>query len=388
VPVTVDIIGAGIGGLTVALALLRHGHEVRVYEQAEALGEVGAGLTLTPNATRVLDHLGLGSALERIGSTPARGAVLHWRTGAEIIENTRAATIAATYGARYCQVHRADLHEMLRAGTARFAPHCIRLGARFDDVRFEHGSVRSIFADGRESTADVLVGADGLRSAVRDRLFGADTPRFSGYVAWRGLVPMAALRAVPIEPPSAMSIGPGRIFTRYLLRRGRLLNYVGIVRTTGWQAEGWSVPGDAAEMLAHFAGWHTAVTRTITATPPGHLHKWGLFHREPLSAWTRQRCTLLGDAAHPLLPFLGQGAALAIEDGCILARALSVGTSPLDALQRYQRARIERARFVTAHSRAAGDRFQQIDTDNYAPASHVSAFSLGLAAYDAVTVAI
>ena len=385
---SINVIGAGIGGLSAALALLRNGHHVRVFERTRELLEVGAGLTLTPNATRVLRYLGLGDALARIASVPHRGAVLHWQTGAELVENTRAEQLERRYGAPYCQVHRADLQQLLIQAITGIDPDCLRLDARCIAAEADAQGAAAVFADGSRARADVLIGADGLRSIVREQMFAPDEPRFTGQVAWRGLLPTAGLDPASFEPPSAMSIGPGRIFTRYLLRSGSLVNFVAIVRDSRWTIESWSARGDLAELLAHYAGWSRQVRALIAATPAELLYKWALFDRPPLECVADGRCALLGDAAHPMLPFLGQGAAMAIEDACVLARAFTACADPVEALERYQAARLERTTRVAAASRSAGERFQQAPADDYSSASHVSAISLDLPAYDATMVPV
>ncbi|HSN73361.1 MAG TPA: FAD-dependent monooxygenase [Steroidobacteraceae bacterium] len=382
----VAIVGGGIGGLTAALALLRSGHCVRVYEQARMLREAGAGLTLTPNATRVLQHLGLGPTLEQIGNVPYRGAVLHWRTGEELVENTRASQLAARYGAPYCQVHRADLQRALSDAVIAIDRSALRVDSRLIGVDQHDERVIARFENGATAAADVLIGADGLKSSVRRLLFGSGEPRFTGQVAWRGLVPAPQLACAALEPPSAMSIGPGRIFTRYLLRGGALVNYVAIVCSDAWQEESWSTLGDRHELLDLYAGWSSSVRSLIDRTPTDGLFKWALFDRPSLPTWRSSRCTLLGDAAHPMLPFLGQGAAMAIEDACILARALCDNEDVARGLATYERARIPRTSWVAEASRAAGARFQSTQTESYTASSHVSAISLDLPAYDAVSV--
>jgi salicylate hydroxylase len=384
---SVMIVGAGIGGLTAALALSRSGVPVRVFEAAPALGEVGAGLTLAANASAVLQHLGLAATLNEFAVVPARGAVMHYRTGRVLVDIPRG---PETYhhGAPYCQIHRADLHAGLIAALEQQPEVSIELGKALTDLDSHADGVIARFADGSEARGALLVGCDGIRSAVRARLFGADEPRFTGYVAWRGLVPMRLLDPASIVPDSAVWQGPGHFLTRYKIRRGELLNYVGIARAGQWTAEGWSVRSELNELLEEFAEFHAAALDVLRATPADTLFKWGIFDREPLPAWTVGRASLLGDAAHPMTPFLGQGAAMAIEDAMILGRAVALEGPTPAALQRYEQARRERTTRVFLDSRANGERLTTYDPDRFTAAVHRNEETLGLAGYDAAQVPI
>lgn len=385
----IAIIGAGIAGLTTARALQLHGFRVRVYEQAAALGEVGAGLTISPNATHVLNALGLAPVLERIGMRPERGGVKHWRSGETLVEILRGNEMLQRYGAAYFQVHRADLHEALAGTVAAADPQAIVLARRVVGLRSVAGNVTQLsFASGSDETADLVIGADGLRSRVRELLFGAEQPRFTGYIAFRGLVPMDSLPSEIVVPSSCISIGPGRTFTRYLLRGGRLLNYVGLSERDDWREEGWSISCSAAEVLGDYEGWYEDMRRIVRATPAGASFKWALFDRDPLPEWTRDAVALIGDAAHPMLPFLGQGAAMGIEDAWVLARAFADSASIPEALRRYVEARQQRTHWVMQKSRETGLSYHRADPDNYAGQSHQSAESLGLMSYNPLTVAL
>ena len=384
----IAIIGAGIAGLTAARALQLMGFRPVVFEQAEVLGEVGAGLTVTPNATHVLNALGLESALEEIGMRPDRGGVKHWRTGELLVEISRGNEMREKYGAAYYQVHRADLHQALAAQVEECDPGAIRTAHSLTDFEQGKEGVRLKFAQGHTASADVMIGADGVRSRVRTQLFGAERPRFTGYVAYRGLVPFEALPDGVIEPTSCLSTGPHRSFTRYLVRGGRWVNFVGLTERQDWREEGWSIRADVQEMLEEYADWYPDVRTIIRSTPEHGLFKWALFDREPLPEWTRGAVTLIGDAAHPMLPFLGQGAAMGIEDGMVLARAFAAASSVSEALRRYEEARLQRANWVMLESRKTALNYHSGNDENFRPGRHVSAESLGLMSYNPAEIPI
>ncbi len=385
------VVGAGIGGLTAALALLRAGQPVVVAEQATALGEVGAGLTLSPNATRVLHALGLEADLAAIASYPERGAVRHYRTGEPFSVSERADS-TARFGAPYCQVHRADLHAALARAVAAHDPDAIRLGHAFEGFLPEPDGVDVAFAraDGQRATvnARALIGADGAKSAVRTQLFRASPPHFTGYAAWRGLVPVERLPPGTIDFATCLYVGPQRMFARYVVRGGALVNFVAAVREPDWRIESWSTRGDPDEALAAYAEFHPAVRAILAAVPRDALYKWALYTREPLLRWTEGRVALLGDAAHPMLPFMGQGAAMAIEDAMVLARALADDGSAERALRRYEQARRDRAVFVQESSARRGLALLAADPDDYGRREQSDETSLGLFAYDATTVPV
>lgn len=382
------VAGAGIGGLTIALALQRAGIRVSIYEQAAALGEVGAGLTLASNASRILQHLGLGAVLDDLAVIPGRGAVKHYRTGRTLVDIPRGTTQVERFGAPYCQIHRNDLHQALAAAVQSGDRDCLHLGCTLEDFGQDSQVVTALFRDGQTARGDLLIGCDGIRSTVRARLFGTEDPRFTGYVAWRGLVPMERLSASLVVPDSAVWIGPGHFLTRYKIRRGELLNYIAIARTSGWVEEGWSVRSTVDALLAEFRDFEPTARSILMATPPDQCFKWGIFDRDPLPVWSTGRVTLLGDAAHPTTPFLGQGAAIALEDAMVLARAIVAAGSVAEALARYEKARVARANGVLVASRENGLNLTTTDPDRYDEETHRNEESLDLASYDAVNVPV
>lgn len=382
--IRVAVIGAGLGGLTLGLALARAGIAVDLYEAAPQLREVGAGITLSPNARRVLDHLGLRAAIDAVHHVPGRQWTQHWQSGAVLRDQPRDADFAARHGAAYAHVHRADLHGLLVTAFSKAAPGHLHLGRTLVDITADG---RARFADGGTIAADVVVGADGIRSAVRSLCFADPVPHFTGQVAWRGIVPVGRLPAAVRMLPPGIHVGPGRLFMRYPVRAATLLNYAAFVETNGWEAEGWSIASTNAELAAHFEGWDPAVGAIIAATPPGELYKWALHARDALPTWIAGRVTLLGDAAHAMLPFLGQGAATAIEDGMVLARCLTAFPAD-EALARYDATRRERTALVATQSRLLGQLFQGRDPAVLGTGPLMNEEALGLFDYDAMTVAL
>lgn len=359
------IAGGGIGGLSAALCALHFGLEPVVLEQAPVLGEVGAGIQLPPNAMKVFAALGLDAALAEKAFRPTALETRMGRSGRQIFSLPLDQKTETRWGAPYLHIHRADYIAALAAALAAKAPDALRLGAVLTGYRQSATGVTAELADGTEIDGDVLVGADGLHSPVRAQMLGPESPRFTGNIAWRATVPIAHLGDLAPRPTACIWMGPGAHCVTYRLRQGDLANFVGIVERPQWHAESWSAEGSKAQALADFDGWHKTVTQLIEQADS--IYQWGLFDRAPLSQWVDGRVALLGDAAHPMLPFMAQGAAMAVEDGFALSAALSAAhltqmskSAAIEtALAAYQQARFARAGRVQAASRANAKTFHQ-----------------------------
>ena len=344
---SVLIVGGGIGGLFAANALLAHGIAVSLYEQAPALGEVGAGVYVTPNAMRQLERVGLGPAVERYGARvgPRSAYFRHDGTPIAPVQVADAAGWNACFG-----MHRADFVELL---AAHLPPGIVRAGHRAVGFEQDEARARVRFANGAVAEADVVVGADGIHSELRPHVFPPSTPVFHGTISYRGLVPRARLPDWPMDRWE-MWAGPSKHFLVFPVCHGTMVNYVGFVPTDEEMKESWSAPGDPEVLRREFRGWDPRIRAVLDAVD--QTFRWALYDREPLPTWTKGRLTLLGDAAHPMLPHLGQGANQSIEDGMalatMLAQAPSAGVPAM--LAAYERLRRERVAEVQLGARKHG----------------------------------
>ena len=355
----IAIVGGGIGGLTAALALIRQGIEVEVYEQAPELKELGAGVQISSNGTRVLYTLGLAEAIERVGVIVAGKEIRLWSTGQTWKLFDLGAVSIERYGFPYMMFHRGDLHGVLLDAIRRERPGAIHLGRKCTGVAPSGDAVELRFETGEPVTASLVVGADGVQSRVRLAVFGADRPEFTGIVAWRVLVPCERVPAGIRMDVGTNWVGPGGHVVHYPVRGGTLLNLVGLLERDDWRVESWTVQGSRDEFCNDFRNWSSDIHAMIRSgdTP----YKWALFARPPMPAWTRGRVTLLGDACHSMLPMLAQGAVMALEDGFVLARAVAkYGVTP-EALQRYEAVRRERANRAVSGSAENARRFHNPD---------------------------
>lgn len=349
-PLRIAIVGGGIGGLALARALHRRGARPEVFEQAPTLGEIGAGVLLTPNSVRLLHRLGLGDDVERCGAPVGDGSRYYRADGTFVapVVTTDSSGWSGTYG-----MHRADLVTMLSvhlpSGTVYTGRQCTGFSQTVDGARLT-------FADGSTVDADGVVAADGIHSVLRRCVTPPSQPIASGSVAYRGLIPAERL---PWWTPgvSQLWMGAGKHFLVYPVRRGELINFVGFVPADEQMRESWSAPGDPATLAAEFRGWDERVERLLAEVDV--TYKWGLYDREPLATWTQGRLALLGDAAHPMLPHLGQGANQSIEDAVVLSALLAEcdQSGVAAALTAYESARRERTAQIQRNARANGNRY-------------------------------
>jgi len=345
----VAIIGGGIGGLTAANTLSRAGIEVAVYEAAAELREIGAGVALHANAMRVLRAIGVEDAVRKVAGRSQWQITRNWKTGRVISKSSRQQQ-AAAFGLLGATVHRADLLDVLADA---IPAGIVTLGRRCTEVLPDGDTAVARFADGGEIEADVIVGADGIHSPVRASLFGPDAPRFTGKICYRSVIPTEAVRGIRPDTDLAQWFGPHGTIVLYPLRGEELINVVCHYDDDSYRHESWVTECSRDEVLERYAGWHESLLRLFAGGDT--WYKWALYDRDPIPRWTRGRVTLLGDAAHPMLPYLGQGACQALEDGAVLATALAAeAADPPTGLARYERTRRPRASQVVLTSRERG----------------------------------
>jgi len=345
---SVAVIGGGIGGSAAALSLLQAGFDVQVYERASVLREVGAGIVLTPNATRILHRLGFAGALEALGVAPGAWRQRRWDDGRTLM--CTPIVLAAGEPPLFYTSHRSDVLLML---AGKLPVERLHLGHKLTGFSDRGTAVEMQFDNGARASADIMIGADGIHSTVRELLFGAENPRFTGCVAYRGLVAAERLATLSLPHEGQIWMGPGKHFVHYFVSAGRLVNFVCLIDRDAWTKESWTEPGEVKDALAAYTGWHEQVRSIISSVEETFV--WGLFDRAPLKRWSVGRVCLLGDACHPMLPFLAQGAAQAIEDGATLAAVLSRSSADIPAaLRRYEELRLPRTARIQAT--AAGNK--------------------------------
>jgi salicylate hydroxylase len=384
----IGIVGAGLGGMTAAIALQQRGFSVAVYEQAADLGEIGAGITVGPNAAKVLAALGLEDEMAALADATPHSGILDHKTGERLNYTLRGAEgFIQEYGAVSRLVHRADLHNVLERA---FKPEgdAMRLNHELSGIAQDNDRVTLEFSNGQTDHCDVVIACDGLKSIVRDTLFPTEPPEFTGFVAWRGLVERSQVPNVSLDPHFCAYTAEDKMFARYPVRHGSLINYIANARKPGFDTESWKATADISEILGEFDDWHDDVVSIMRATPNGKCARWALHSRKPLKSWITGRIALLGDAAHPMTPFHGMGAGMAMEDAAILARCFeaSGANNWQDALQRYEQARMGRADKYHVASLKRGMTYMSAD-----PADRAQKPSAGMekeAAYDAISVPI
>ena len=353
----VVVVGGGIGGLSLALGLQLNGIDVSVYERASELREIGAGIVMQPNGRKGLVALGVDDAVAAVSCRPSALYGCDYATG-EVLSSVSNDLIADRFGLPSLTVHRGDLHRVLLAAVQTNDPDAVHAGHTFVSLEQDSDGVTVNFANGATDRASLVVGADGNGSAVRSHVFPGEEPTFNGQVAFRAVLPSEAAPAVVRERELAMQRAPGRYLLYYSLRGGELTNLIGCGRTDEWEEEGWSIPATTEQFLDAYADFAPHLPELIGAVPEGQLFKWGLYDREPLESWTSGRVAMLGDAAHPMTPFLGQGAAMAVEDAVVLVRSIAESSGVTQALERYENARRERGNNVARWSWEEGRALQ------------------------------
>jgi salicylate hydroxylase len=351
------IAGGGIGGITSVLALRVRGIECQLFEQAPAFGQVGAGLQVRSNAARVLLKLGLGAALKKVATYPEGRDYRGWEDGERLYYTPLGERAETHFGAPYYAAHRADLLDVLLGGLGQ---HGFRLGSRIERVDQDKAGVTITLADGSSESGDILIGADGIHSTVRAQLFGKELPRYTGNVAWRGLVPAERVAHLDLGSVVGVWMGPNRSIVQYYVAAGKTFNWIGISRSAPPARESWLAEGKVEDALAEYDGWHNTIRTIIGATPK--VLRQALYDREPLPDWQVGRIVLLGDAAHPMMPFYAQGAAQSIEDAYVLAGCIAaMQDRPLQALARYVKLRQPRTAWMQGLSRKEEELYQMTD---------------------------
>ena len=380
----ISIVGGGIGGLCAALALQHFGYRVSIFEQARELREIGAGVTITPNAMHALNYLNVGERVaDEAGPTEAY-LIRHFQSGEILKIRANGKDYFERFGANYHQVHRADLHATLADAVRRNDPNCVFLDHRFETLTQDTNQVVATFENGRSIASDILIGCDGGASKVRASVFGDEIVNYTGQVAFRALLPMADVPPNILKAPFAMFVGINRVLLHYPLRHRTVMNVISVAREPNWQEEGWAIPATIGEFAGLHSAFHPDVLDLIRAIPPATLFKWGLRDREPLQQYTRDRVTMLGDAAHPMTPFLGQGACMAIEDAMVLGRAFAESATFEEAFRIYENTRKDRGNGVQLASRQQADENQGVTKRGANPGSNAD--DRGLYLYNPVTV--
>lgn len=359
----IAIVGAGLGGLTAAALLQRRGHRVRVFEQAAQVGEVGAGIQISANAMKVLDAIGLRAELEPLAVRPLAFEFRRFDSGELLHRLPLGQAHEERHGAPYFQLHRADLHAALLRAVQSHDAQALQAGSRVDAVDDGPAGARLRLGSGLVVETQLVVGADGIHSVVRRQVLGEDRPQFTGQVAWRCIVPTERIPpALRTDIVSTVWCGPQNHAVTYYLRKGRLLNFVGCVERD-WEEESWTARHPWSELDADYQGWHPMVRAVIDRVDRDQCFRWALNNRSVSPRWSGRSVTLLGDAVHATLPYMAQGAAMAIEDAAVLARALELEGPLGQRLQHYERHRAPRTARVVRESTEMGELYHITDAD-------------------------
>jgi salicylate hydroxylase len=351
----IAIAGAGIAGLTTALALLQQGFKVDVYEQASQLGEVGAGLQISPNGTKVLQSLDLEKALLPLVCQAKGKEIRMWNTGQRWKLFDLGDDCLSRFGAPYWMVHRGDLRKILLEAFNARSDKPVRLNARVVSAHSTASGAGFELQDGSQYHAFGLIAADGVHSVLREKLLGEDKAQFTGLLAWRGLVPIHAISSHLQAQVGTNWVGPGAHVITYPVRGGQLMNVVGIIEKDGWRGESWTERGTHEELLQDFGHWHEDVCELMRKIE--QPFKWALLGRSPQKGWAQGSICLVGDSAHPTLPFLAQGANMAIEDAAVMARCLSLQDTASEAFAQFENLRWQRTADIVNRSSDNAKRF-------------------------------
>jgi salicylate hydroxylase len=351
----IAIAGAGIAGLTTALSLLQRGWKVDVYEQASQLAEVGAGLQISPNGTRVLQSLGLEPALQAVVCQAKGKEIRMWNTGQRWKLFDLGDDCLQRFGAPYWMVHRGDLHKILLEAFNERSDVPVKLNARVVSAQSTSTGASFVLQDGSQHHAHGLIAADGVHSILREKLLGEDKAQFTGLLAWRGLVSVHTISAHLQAQVGTNWVGPGAHVITYPVRGGQLMNVVGIIEKEGWQGESWTERGTHEELLQDFGHWHADVCELMRKIE--QPFKWALLGRSPQKGWAQGAICLVGDSAHPTLPFLAQGANMAIEDAAVMARCLSAQDTAEKGFAQFENVRWQRTADIVNRSSDNAKRF-------------------------------
>tara|TARA_B100000886_G_C20424484_1_gene493227 strand:- start:3133 stop:4302 length:1170 start_codon:yes stop_codon:yes gene_type:complete len=358
------IAGAGLGGLAAACSLIKAGFSVRIFERAAKLGEVGAGIQLSANAMHVLDYFGLGEQVNELSVQPQAYVFRLYNTGEELQRFALAETHFKMHRAPYNQIHRADLHKILAKRVTELAGEgIIYLDHEITSFHESDDQVMLKFKGHAPVHGDVLIGADGVKSLVRNQICGEVPVKYTGDAVWRVTVPTKKLPSNFQAPVMAVWMGPEKHAVSYFIRNGEILNFVGCVETEEVSEESWTARFPWENLKKDFEGWHSDIQAIIDLSERDQCYRWSLFKRPVVDNWSTQRVSILGDAAHATLPYLAQGAAMALEDGVILSRALSQESNIERALKVYSRNRIPRTRKVVNGSDANRELFHLRDIE-------------------------
>jgi 2-polyprenyl-6-methoxyphenol hydroxylase-like FAD-dependent oxidoreductase len=354
--IEIAVVGGGIGGLAAAISLLQAGFDVHVFEQSRVMREVGAGLQVSPNASRVLHRLGLADELAKLGVRPFAFHQRRWKDGRTLLKTPLANAVVEAFGYPHYQSHRGDILSMLVAALPSDRLHT---GHRLTDFADRGDRIEAEFENGSRIATKALIGADGIHSTVCHLLFGAGQPRFTGCVAYRGLIPAERVKHLDIEVTAQLWLGPGKHIIVYYVAGKRLVNFVANIEQASWTRESWTDRGSVSDLQTGFADWDPKLRAIIDAIDETFI--WGLFDRAPLQRWSVGRVTLLGDSCHPMLPYIAQGAAQALEDGATLTACLKKYSDVVEALQRYEALRLQRATHIQGMATANKTRFHLRD---------------------------